>query len=67
MRLKQGSFKMINNTEVEALEFVLEKLRKRNLTNEELVLLENVVHVQRLNLDIEQLEYQGKFGSFDKV
>lgn len=58
---------MINNTEVEALEFVLEKLRKRNLTNEELVLLENVVHVQRLNLDIEQLEYQGKFGSFDKV
>ncbi len=56
----------MNHTEVEALEFVLEKLRARNLTNEELVLLENVVHVQRLNLDLEQLEHQKKFGSFDK-
>lgn len=54
---------------IEALELVLEALRKRNLNLDEIGLLLDVVKTERLLFEqgLEELEYQRKFGSFDKV
>jgi hypothetical protein len=53
-------------TEVIALKHVLEVLSKRRLEEGELTLLENVIHLQRVEKDLEDIrEVRAQFGSFE--
>lgn len=56
-------------TEIIALKHVLEVLTKRRLEEGELTLLENVIHLQRVEKDLEDIreikEVRAQFGSFE--